>query len=141
MVIQRQSVPIPRGCVLEAVPEVEQLGAVASEFAGQSGGGGALGDATHDQDQFAGPASEAVEDRAGEGVEDPAAVAAAEIEDRGAMATMDPHAVALMTARAGQPLGVQPLDQLGVASVLVHQVGDREVHGRLPGLGDSVEHP
>jgi hypothetical protein len=137
-VLQRQSLPIPRGCVLEAVPEVEPLGAVGSESAGQSGGGGARGDATHDQDQFTGAASEAVEDRAGDGVEDSAA---AEIEDRGALATVDRRAVVHRTARAGQPRGVQPLDQLGGARVLVPQVGDRDAPGCLLGPGETAGHP
>ena len=66
----------------------------------------------------------------GEGVEHPPAMAAAVVQDRGA-AAVDGHAVALMAARAGEPVGVQPTDELGVTGVLVHQVGDREVHGRL----------
>src|SRR3954447_8143481 len=47
------------------------------------------------------------------------------------MAAVDPHPVGPATARAGQALGVQPRDQFGVASVLVQQVGDREVHRYL----------
>jgi hypothetical protein len=58
-------------------------------------------------------------------------MAAAVVQERGAAAAVDGHAVALMAARAGEPVGVQPPDQLGVTGVLVHQVGDREVHGRL----------
>ena len=43
-----------------------------------------------------------------------------------------------MAARAGQPVGVQPVDELGVAGLLVHQVGDREVHGWPPDRDDGM---
>jgi hypothetical protein len=116
---------------LEAVPELEQLRAVAVQLARLLRGGDTLSDAAHDQDQGAGSPPEAVEDRAGEGVEDPTAVAAAEVEDGGAMTAMGHHPVSLMAARAGQAVGMQPFDELGVAGVLVHQFSDREVHGQL----------
>src|SRR5206468_2799558 len=53
------------------------------------------------------------------------------VQDRGASTAVDGHAVALMAPRAGEPVGVQPRDQLHVTGALVHQVGDREIHGRL----------
>jgi hypothetical protein len=59
----------------------------------------------------------------GEGVEDPVAVAAAEVQDRWTAAAMDSHTVALVTARAGESVGVQPLDEYGVAGVLIQQLG------------------
>jgi hypothetical protein len=116
---------------LQAVPEVEQFRAVAVQFAGQLGGGDALGEPADDQDQLAGPTLDAVQGRAGEGIEHPAAMAAPEVQDGGAAAAVDDHAVVSSTPRAGHPPGVQPLDQIGVAGVLVHQVGDREIHGCL----------
>jgi len=58
-------------------------------------------------------------------------MAAAVVEHRGAVAAMDGHAVPLVTTRAGQPRGVQPLEDLGIAGVLVQQISDGEVHGRL----------
>ena len=67
--------------------------------------------------------------RAGEGVEDPPAVAAAVIEDRSAMRAMDPEPIAA-ASRAGQALGVEDHDEAGVAGILVHQAGQREVHRR-----------
>jgi hypothetical protein len=42
---------------------------------------------------------------------------------------MDSYKVALVTARQGEPVGVQPLDEFGIAGVLIHQLGDREVQG------------
>jgi hypothetical protein len=90
-----------------------------------------LGEAADDQDQLAGPPLEAMKGRAGEGVEDPLAVAAAEVQDRVAAAPVDDHAVIGMTAGTGEAVGVQPLQELPVAGLLIHQVGDREVHGRL----------
>jgi hypothetical protein len=119
--------------VLEPVPQVQELRAVAAQLAGQLGGGGALGEAAEDQDQLAGAAAEAVQGRAGEGVEDPAAVAAAEVGDRGATAGVDAEAIVSMAPRAGQSVGVQPSQELGVAGGFVHQVDDREVHGGLRG--------
>ena len=43
-------------------------------------------------------------------------------------------------ARARQALGVKRLANW-LAGVLVHQLGDREVHGCLLGPGDTVGHP
>ena len=68
---------------------------------------------------------------AGEGVEDPAAVAAAIVEDRLAMTAMDAEPVAA-ASWAAQVVGVEGLEEASVAGVLVHQFGDREVHRRCP---------
>src|ERR1700733_3233071 len=59
-VIQRHDVTVAGGEILEPVPQVQQLRAVASQLAGQLGGRDALGEAPDDQDQFAGPAFGAV---------------------------------------------------------------------------------
>jgi hypothetical protein len=90
-----------------------------------------LCDATEDQDDLRGAAVGLVEDRAGEGVEDPAAGRAAVVEHRGAIATVDTQAVVGVATRATQALGMEQLDDPAVAGVLVHQLGDREVHGCL----------
>ena len=126
--------------------QVQKLRAVAAQLAGQLGGRDPLGEAAEDQDQFAGPAPEAVPGRAGEGVEDSAAVAAAEVQDRVAAPTVDDQAIVVMAAGAGQAVGVQPVDEPGVAGGLVHQVRDGEVHGRLrfdrgrPPTGDVADY-
>ena len=90
-----------------------------------------MGEAADDEDQFPGPALVALQGRAGEDVEDAVAVAAAEVQHRVAAATMDDHAVVLMAAGAGHAVRVQPVDELGVARLFIHQVGDRKVHGGL----------
>jgi hypothetical protein len=131
LVVQRHPVAIPKGQVLQSVPQVQQLGAVAIQLPRQLGGGDALGEAADDQYQLAGPRLEAMQGRAGEGVEDPLAVAAAEVQDRVAAAAMDDHAIRGVTARASDPLGVEPADEAVVAGLLVHQIDDREVHGCL----------
>jgi len=113
------------------MPQFEQLRAVAIQLARQLGGGHALGNTAHQEDQFPGSPPEAMQGGAGEGVEDPATVAAAVIPHGRAVAAVDPHPVGLVAARAGQPLGVQPRDQLGVTGVLVHQIDNREVHRHL----------
>jgi hypothetical protein len=130
-VIQRHDVAVAEGQVLEAVPQVEQLRAVAAQLAGQLGGGHPLGEAAEDQDQFPGPALDAAQGRAGEGVEDPVAVAAAEVQDRVAAPTVNDHAIVPMAAGAGQAIGMQPGDKLSIARLFIHKIGDREIHGVL----------
>jgi hypothetical protein len=129
------------GEILEPVPQVQEFRAVAAQLAGQLGGGDALGEAADDQDQFPGPALDAVQGRAGKGVEDAVAVAAAEVEHRVAAPTMDDHAVVLMAAGVGHAVGVQPVDELGIARRFIHQVGDRKVHGGLRAGLMRVESP
>ena len=90
-----------------------------------------MGEAADDQYQLAGPPLEAMKGRAGEGVEDPLAVAAAEVQDRVAAAPVDDRPVVLMAARAGEAVGMEPLYELLVTGPLVHELGDREIHGRL----------
>jgi hypothetical protein len=102
------------------VPQVQEFRAVTIQFAGQLGGGDALGEAADDQDQFPGPALDAVQGGAREGVEDAVAVAAAEVQDRIAAAAVNDHAIVLMAAGAGHPIGVQPADELVIARLFIH---------------------
>jgi hypothetical protein len=139
LVVQRHQVAIPKGQVLESVPQVQQLGAVAIQLPRQLGGGDALGKTADDQYQLAGPPLEAMQGSAGEGVEDPLAVAATEVQDRVAAAPVDDHPVVSLATRAGETVGMQPLYELLVAGALVHQVDDREIHGRLR-VGDDGDH-
>src|SRR5262249_46490739 len=76
-----------------------------------------------------------------EGVEDPMAVAAAEVQDRVAAPTVDDQAIGMTAAGAGQAVGMQPVDELGIARRFIHQVGDREVHGGLRMGAMWVESP
>jgi hypothetical protein len=123
------------------VPQVQEFRAVAVQLAGQLGSGDALGEAADDQDQFTGPALDAVQGRAGKDVEDPVAVAAPEVQHRVAATTVDDHAIVLMAAGAGQAIGVQPLDELGIARLFIHLVGDRKVHGGLQTGEMGVQSP
>lgn len=113
------------------MPQAEQVWPIPPQFAGQLGRGHALGDAAQDQDQFGGPPVGLVEDRLGEGVEDAAAGDAAVVQDRGAESSVDLQALADLTPRAGQAVGVEHPNDQAIASVLVHQVDQGEVHGRL----------
>jgi hypothetical protein len=45
---------------------------------------------------------------------------------------MDVEAIAGVTAGAGEPLGMEQLEELQAATLLVHQVDDREVHEVVP---------
>ena len=103
------------GKVLQAVSQVQQLGAVALQLAGQLRGRHALGEPAKDQDQFDGPTLDAMQGRAGEDVEHAPAVAAAEVQHRWPTAAVNGHTIGLMAARTGEPLRMQPLHQLAPA--------------------------
>src|SRR4051794_38146434 len=69
--------------------------------------------------------------RSGEGVEHPGAGRAAIVEVRGTVTAVDLQAIACTAPGTGQAVGVEPDEELDVAGVFVHQLGDGEVHGRL----------
>jgi hypothetical protein len=123
-----------RGMVLELVTQGQELYPVAAQLAGQPRRGGRLGDAAKDQHQGRGRPARLLQGGAGEGIEDPPAVAAAVVEDRGAMPAMDAESIAAASG-ASQSVGVEGHDQASVAGVLVHQPRQREVHhgGLHPG--------
>jgi hypothetical protein len=110
---------------------LQQLRAVAVQFARQLRGGHLLGEPAQDQDPFPGSALRRVEDRAREGIEDPTAVGTAIDDDWHAIMTMKLQVIIPVTAGTGQAVGVQPSDQEVVAGLFVHQVRQREVHDRL----------
>jgi hypothetical protein len=117
---------------LEPMPQAQQVGPVLAQLAGQPRRRDALGDAAEHQEDLRGAIVRLVERRRGEGVEDGPAGRAAIVEDRGAMASVDLQAIGSPAPGAGQAVGVEDADELAIAGVLVHQIGDREVHGRLP---------
>jgi hypothetical protein len=131
LVIQRQWVGGLQRLVLKPVAELQQVLAVPVQFAGQPRGGLALGDPPEDQQDLGRPPVGLVEGSAGKGVEHPAAGVTAVVEDRGAVPPVSLQAAAGLTARAGQSVGVEDVDELLVAGVLVHKLGDGEVHGGL----------
>jgi hypothetical protein len=130
-VVQAGPVPEEPGGVLEPVAQGEQFLAVAAQLAGQLGGGDALGEAAEDQHQLDDRPPGAPQGRAGQGVEGPMAGLAAMVEDRGTVAAMDAQSLACPAPGTGQAVGVDPVQELLVAGILVHQLGDGEVHGRL----------
>ena len=99
------------------------------DLAGELGGRLSLGDAAKDQEDLGGAVMGALPRGVGEHVEDPAAALATIIDDRviGTMA-VDVEAVASVTAGAGEPLGVEQIEELLATPLLVHEVDNREVH-------------
>jgi hypothetical protein len=127
-VAQRVAVQPEPGVVLEPMPQVQQVHAVAAQLAGQLRRRHALGDAAEDQDDLGRPPLHALQGGPGPGVEDASAAAALIVQDRGAMAAVDAQAVGGAAAGAGQAAGVEHGEELLVAGVLIHQVGEREIH-------------
>jgi hypothetical protein len=119
----------PLGQRLEAVPQLEQVLAVAAQLPGQLGRGDAVGDAADHQQELGTGALGARERRAGEGVEDGAAILAAVVQERVAVAAVDPAVGGAGVADgAAQSTGVQPADEAAVAGRFVQEVGNGEVH-------------
>jgi hypothetical protein len=111
------------------MPQPEQMLAADSQLAGQFRGGLSLGDAAEDQEDLRGAQVGALPGGVGEHVEDTAAALAAIIDDRGiGTAAVDVEAVTGATPGASEPLGVEQIEELLAATLLVHQVDDREVH-------------
>ena len=129
-VVQRQGVGRPERLLLEPVPRLKEVLPVPVQLAGQASSGCALGDPAEDQEDLRGAAVGLVEGGPGESVEDPAARAAV-VQDRVTGPAVDPKPVATLAARAGQAVGVEDLDDLPVAGVLVHELGDGEVQDQL----------
>jgi hypothetical protein len=93
-------------------------------------GGDPLGDAAEDQEDLGRAEVRPSPGCPREHVEHPATRLAAVVDDRGVgVAAMDVEALAGATPRAGEPLGVEQVEELLAATLLVHQVEDREVHG------------
>jgi hypothetical protein len=117
-----------RAC-LDRMPQPEQMLAADPQLAGESRGRLPPGDAAEDQEDLRGAQVCPLPGGVGEHVEDPATGFAAVIDDRGVgTAAVDVEAVAGATAGAGEPLGVEQMEELLAATLLVHQVDDREVH-------------
>jgi hypothetical protein len=92
---------------LEAVPQLQEVLAVAAPLAGHLSRGLALGDTPEDQEDLGRAAMRPRQEGPGPGVEDAAAVAALEIQDRGTVAVMDPQVLPQTAAGAGQSIGVE----------------------------------
>jgi hypothetical protein len=118
-----------QGAGLDRVPQPQQMLAADPHLAGEFGGGHPLGDAPEDQEDLAGAEVGPLPGGAGEQVENPAAAFAAVVNDRrlGTMA-MEVQPVPGGATGADQAVGMEQVQELVVATILVHQVEDREVH-------------
>lgn len=126
-----------QGVGLHPMPPLQPVPPAGGQLAGQPGGGAALADAAADQDDRARSEVGLVPVGAGEGVEDPAAVAAAIVKYWVAVAAVAAEPVGAMAAWTGQAGGMKEFDKPVVAGLFVHQRGDREVdHGASPNHPD-----
>jgi hypothetical protein len=111
------------------MPQPEQVLAADADLAGELGGGFSLGDAAEDQEDLCGAQMGPLPGGIGEHVEDPTAALAAMIDDRRiGMTAVDVKAVGGATPGAGEAFGVEEIEELLTAPLLVHQVDDREIH-------------
>jgi hypothetical protein len=111
------------------MPQPEQMLAADARLAGESRGGRPLRDAAEDQEDLRGAQMGPLPSGVREHVEDPTAALAAVIDDRGVgTAAVDVEAVPGATTGAGEPVGVEQVEELPATTLLIHQVDDREVH-------------
>jgi len=128
-VTQRVAVQPTSSVFLEAVSQLQQVLAVAAQLAGHSGRRLARGDAVEDQQDLTGAVVRPLEDSPGPGVEHAAADPTLVFQYRLALAAVDTQAPLLAAPGAGQPVGVEELDEFAVARILVHVVLQGEIHG------------
>ena len=108
------------------MPQPQQILAADPHLTGEFGGGHPLRDAPEDQEDLAGAEVGTLPRGAGEQVEDPAAAFAAVVNDRrlGTMA-MDVQPVPGGATGADQAAGMEQVQELVVATILVHQVNSQ----------------
>jgi hypothetical protein len=137
---QRGAVGAGQRAGLDLVPQFQQVRPAQPQLARELGGGHPLGDPAQDQEDrrrgLVGP----LPGRAGVQVEEPASALAAVVDDRRVgPAAVDGVRPSAATG-AGQASGVEQIQEPLVASGLVHQVFDREIHRPFP-LGSAVGRP
>jgi hypothetical protein len=89
-----------------------------------------LGDAAEDQDDRGRAEVRPLPYCSCEHIEHPSAPLAAVVDDRGVgVTTMDIESLQGAATRAHEPFGMEQVEALLAATLLVHQVKDREVHG------------
>ena len=114
---------------LDRVPQSEQVLAADPDLAGEFRGGHPLRDAAEDQEDLCGAQMGALPGSVREHVEDPATGFATIIDNWGVVVTsVNVKTVVGTTPGASEPLGVEQIEELLAATLLVHQVDDREVH-------------
>jgi hypothetical protein len=129
VVRQRCAVGGGQRATLDLMSQPEQMLAADADLASEFGRGYPLSDAAEDQEDLRGAEVGALPGGVSEHVEDPAAALATVIDDGSVgVASVDVEALAGTTAGAGVALGVEQVEELLAAALLVHQVDDREVH-------------
>jgi hypothetical protein len=129
VVRQRRAVGLGQRSGLDRMPQAEQMLATDADLAGELGGGLALGDPAEDQEDLGGAQMGSLPGGVSEHVEDPPATLAAVIGDRRVGTTaVDVETLGGATSGAGEPFGVEQIEELLAAPLLVHEVDDREVH-------------
>lgn len=112
------------------MPQPQHVLAADPHLAGEFRGGDPLGDAAEDQEDLYWAEVRPLPECSREPVEHPSAPRAAVVDDRGVGATaVDVESIPSRTTRAREPVGVEQVEELLAATLLVHQVEDREVHG------------
>jgi hypothetical protein len=115
---------------LDLMPQSPQVLAADPHLAGELRRGGPLDDATEDQEDLGGAEMGPLPDCPREHVENAPARLAAVVDDRRVGVTaVDVETFAGATTRACEPFGVEQVEELLAATLRVHQVEDREVHG------------
>jgi hypothetical protein len=130
VVRQRHAVGVGQRASLDGMPQSEQMLAADPQLAGELRGGHPLGDAAEDQEDLSGGQMGPLPGGISEHVEDPTAALTSMIDDRGVgTAAVDVEAVAGATAGTGEAIRVEQLEEFLSATLLVHEIDDREVHG------------
>jgi hypothetical protein len=129
VVRQRCAVGGGQRATLDLMSQPEQMLAADADLASEFRGGHPLGDAAEDQEDLRGGQMGPLPGGVSEHIEDPPAALAAVVDDRSVgTAAVDVEALAGATAGASEPLGVEQVEELLAAPLLVHQVDDWEVH-------------
>jgi len=111
------------------MPQIQQMGPTDLQLAGKLGGRSSLGEPAQNQDDLGWTAVRSLQGRPGEQVEDPATGPAPEVDDgRVGTTRVTDQLVTRLATWASQAVGVEKVQKKLVASLFVHQAGDREVH-------------
>jgi hypothetical protein len=120
---------VPRAA-LDLMAEPQEVLAADPDFAGELRRGPSLGNATEDQEDLRWAEVRSLPECSCEYIEHPSAPLAAIVDDRVVGVTaVDIEPLPGGATRAREPLGVEQVEALLAANLLVHQVKDREVHG------------
>jgi hypothetical protein len=115
------------------MPQPQQVLAADPHLAGELRRRDPLGDAAEDQEDLGRAEVRPLPGCSREHIKYPSATLAAVVDDRVVGVTaVDVEPLPGGATRAGEPLGVEQVEELLAANLLVHQVEDREVHGIGP---------